>query len=104
MEPFSGLIKALEPWSLVRVKWRDAYAPHSGWHEVEDYEPEEAVAITVGRVWHDCQEHYLTVVGTIFEPEDGTVKTVGDINHIPLAWLIEVVELKENTDGNYTVA
>lgn len=78
-------------WQELKVRWRDAYAPHSGWHEVDDYEPEDAVAVTIGRLWKDCQEHYITLVGTVFSTEDGTPKTVGDINHIPIAW-IESVE------------
>ncbi len=90
MEHVESQIRNLEEWTEVRVTWRDAHAPHSGWHEVDEYEPEEAIAVTLGRVWHNCQEHYLTLAGTIFKPEDGIVKTVGDINHIPMAWIIKI--------------
>lgn len=83
-------ISALKPWTEIRVTWRDAYAPHSGWHEVDDYEPEEATAITIGRYWPDCQEHYLTVAGTVFDNDSETPKTVGDINHIPLGWILKI--------------
>lgn len=82
-------IDDLQDWQEIRVTWRDAHAPHSGWHEVDEYEPEEAIAITTGRYWRGCQEHYLTVVGTIFQTE-GTPKTVGDINHIPLGWILKI--------------
>lgn len=90
MEHIESQIRNLDEWTEVRVTWRDAHAPHSGWHDVDEYEPEDATAVTLGRVWHNCQEHYLTLVGTIFKPEDGTVKTVGDINHIPMAWIIKI--------------
>jgi hypothetical protein len=83
-------IKSLDAWTPVRVTWRDAHAPHSGWHEVDEYQPETAEATTLGRVWHDCQKHYLTLAGTIFESEDGNIKTVGDINHIPIAWIVKI--------------
>lgn len=83
-------IRNLPEWTEIRVKWRDAHAPHSGWHEVEEYEPELAEATTLGRVWHNCQEHYLTLAGTVFEAEDGKISTVGDINHIPLAWIMQI--------------
>ena len=75
-------IENLQEWQIVKVRWRDAYSPHSGWHEVNEYTPEDAIAVTIGRVWKNCQEHYLTLVGTVFETEDSDPKTVGDINHI----------------------
>jgi hypothetical protein len=90
MDYNSELVNTLKPWQEVRVTWRDAYAPHSGWHEVDEYEPEGAEAITLGRVWHNCQQHYLTIAGTVFEPEDGNIKTVGDVNHIPLGWIMKI--------------
>lgn len=80
----------LQPWQEIKVTWRDAYSPHSGWHDVSDYEPEDAVAVTIGRFWKDCQENYLTVVGTVFQTEDNDPKTVGDINHIPLGMILEI--------------
>jgi len=85
-----GQIDGLGEWQEVRVRWRDAYSPASGWHTTADYEPEDSVATTIGRVWVGCQEHYLTVVGTIFECELPNPETVGDINHIPLGWILSV--------------
>lgn len=83
-------IADLDGWQEIRVTWRDAYSPHSGWHEVAEYVPEDAVAVTMGRYWKDCQENYLTVVGTIFQTEDGEPKTVGDVNHIPVGMILEI--------------
>ena len=80
----------IQPWTEVRVTWRDAFAPHSGWHEVEEYEAEDATAVTVGRYWPGCVEHYFTTAGTVFKHEGDTPKTVGDINHIPLGWILKV--------------
>lgn len=84
-------------WSQLRVKWRDAYAPHSGWHEVDEYSPEDAVATTIGHLWKDCQEAYLTLAGTVFDPEGSNPKTVGDINHIPYGMIlkVEVINVRE---------
>jgi hypothetical protein len=81
-------------WAEVRVKWRDAHSPASGWHDIDDYEPAESVAVTLGRVWNGCQEHYLTLVGTVFESELPNPETVGDINHIPMAWIISIEMLQ----------
>lgn len=88
---FIEMIKNLPEWSEVRVRWRDAHAPHSGWHEIDEYDPKDQIAVTTGKVWKDCQEHYLTLVGTYFETESGVVETVGDINHIPLSCIVEII-------------
>jgi len=80
----------LNEWDEIRVRWRDAFAPHSGWHEIDEYEPEDALATTIGRYWKDCLDNYLTVAGTVFMTESGTPKTVGDINHIPLGWIVDI--------------
>lgn len=94
-------VKGLPEWTEVRVRWRDAHAPHSGWHEVDEYEPEDAVAVTLGRVWHNCHEHYLTLVGTVFEFEDSP-KTVGDVNHIPWGMVLDVeVVSQRNNHAEY---
>lgn len=88
--PIGMNIEHLKPWTEIRVTWRDAHAPHSGWHEVDEYIPEEATAVTIGRYWPECQEHYLTTAGTVFEYEGDSPKTVGDINHIPLGWILKI--------------
>jgi hypothetical protein len=86
-------IRLIPDWTEVRVKWQDAYCPASGWHDTQDYEPRNSEATTLGRIWHDCQEGYLTVVGTIFEAEMPTPECVGDINHIPIGWVTSVTRL-----------
>jgi hypothetical protein len=83
-------ITHIQPWSEVRVTWRDAYSPASGWHDVDDYQTEDDVAVTLGRYWANCQEHYITIVGTVFTYEGDTPKTIGDINHIPLGWISKI--------------
>jgi hypothetical protein len=90
MYPGKEQVSQIQPWSEIRVTWRDAYAPHSGWHEVEEYEAEDAVAETVGRYWPGCHEQYLTTAGTVFQFEGDTPKTVGDINHIPWGWILKI--------------
>lgn len=96
MESIAAVISGLENWSEVRVRWRDAHAPHSGWHEVDEYIPEDATAVTLGRVWQNCQNNYLTLVGTVFEYDGDSPKTVGDINHIPIAWILDVELIRRN--------
>jgi hypothetical protein len=100
MDNIMQFVHNLDEWAEIRVTWRDAHAPHSGWHEVDEYEPEDAVAVTIGRYWKNCQQHYLTTAGTIFKPEDGTIKTVGDINHIPLSWIIDIELIGKDNNGS----
>lgn len=92
MSPFE--IGQLPEWAEVRVKWTDAHSPDSGWHNTDTYEPKDSVATTLGRVWKDCQDGYLTLVGTLFESEMPTPECVGDINHIPLGWLVSIEQLE----------
>jgi hypothetical protein len=93
-------IRAIPDWTEVRVKWQDAYCPASGWHDTQDYEPRNSEATTLGRIWHDCQEGYLTVVGTIFEAEMPTPECVGDINHIPITWVLDIEILPNSQTHN----
>lgn len=85
-------IQGLPSWTEVRVRWRDAHAPHSGWHEVEEYDCEDAIAITIGKIWHNCHKDYLTLCGTVFEGEE--IKTVGDVNHIPWGMILDCDVIK----------
>jgi hypothetical protein len=84
-------------WQEIKVRWRDAYSPHSGWHEIDEYEPKDAVAVTIGRFWKDCQENYLTLVGTVFE-NDGEPETIGDINHIPLGMILSIEPINKTSE------
>lgn len=92
------VVNGLTDWQLVAVKWRDAHSPHSGWHEVDDYQAEDAVAVTVGRVWKNCHPEYLTTAGTVFVTDEKP-KTVGDINHIPFGMILEITPLQGVPNG-----
>jgi hypothetical protein len=91
-------ISQLGEWAEVRVKWLDAYCPSSGWHDTDSYETKDSVATTLGRVWKDCQEGYLTLVGTLFEAELPTPECVGDINHIPIAWIVSLETIQPSKE------
>lgn len=90
---FEAMVNNLAEWTEVRVRWMDAHAPHSGWHEIDEYVPDDAIAVTIGRIWKDCKTNYLTLVGTIFEGED--LKTVSDINHIPWGMVLDIEVIRE---------
>lgn len=90
---FEAMVNNLTEWTEVRVRWMDAHAPHSGWHEIDEYVPDDAVAVTIGRIWKDCKPNYLTLVGTVFEGDD--LKTVSDINHIPWGMVLDIEIIRE---------
>jgi len=93
-------IKSIPEWTEVRVRWADAHSPASGWHDTSDYEPRDSIATTLGRVWHDVQEGYITLVGTIFESELPNPECIGDINHIPFGWIMDITIIsKDNNNG-----
>lgn len=86
----TDIVKNIPAWSEVRIRWQDAYSPASGWHNVQDYETDDSICTTIGRLWQDCQTGYITIVGTVFESELPNPETVSDINHIPVHWLVSV--------------
>jgi len=92
-------IEKIPSWTEVKVRWRDAYSPAAGWHDVEEYESRDSTATTYGRIWAGCQEHYITIVGTIFESELPNPETVSDINHIPIGWILDI-EILPNSQAH----
>lgn len=94
MEVTNEIIKAIPAWSEVRVRWRDAYCAPAGWVDVDDYEPKDSIATTLGRIWKDCQDNFLTLVGTVFESELPDPEQVGDVNHIPIVWILDIEVIK----------
>ena len=100
---FFGLINktptTIPEWSLVRVRWRDAYDAPNGWTEVSSYKPEDQIADTVGYLWANCQPEYLTLASTIFPQELPKPECVGNVTHIPIAMIQSVEILKQGVGG-----
>jgi len=94
-------INSIPEWSEIRVRWMDAYCPASGWHETANYEPKDSTATTIGRLWKNFQEDYITVVGTIFESELPEPETIADINHIPINWVTSIEIIQPHNTGEY---
>ena len=92
------VVNNIEPWSLVEITWRDAYDASNGWTEVSTYKPEDQVARTVGYVWKDCQKHYITMCGTMFDAELPKVETVGNVTHVPIAMIQSIRKIQQRRD------
>lgn len=88
-------VRKLKPWALVEITWRDAYDASNGWTEVNTYKPEDQIARTVGYVWKDCQAHYITLCGTMFDAELPKVETVGNVTHVPIAMIQSIRKIEQ---------
>ena len=93
-------------WPLVAIHWRDAFDGENGWTDVDKYEPEDTTVVTVGWLWEDCLNGYLTVVNSYFPDEVTDPKTVGMPTHIPVGMIIDMfmidqplVDLKDDEES-----
>lgn len=88
-------MKVKSTWPLVAIHWRDAFDGENGWTDIEKYEPEDTTVVTVGWLWEDCLEGYVTVVNSYFPDEVSDPKTVGMPTHIPVGMVIDVFMLEQ---------
>ena len=82
-------------WDLVSVHWRDAFDGENGWTDVKEYKAKEATVVTVGWLWPDCLDGYITLVNSYFPDEVPDMKTAGMPVHIPLGMVIDMQTLKQ---------
>ena len=82
-------------WSLVAVLWKDAFDGPNGWTDIKDYESKAAMVCTVGWLWPDCLEGYITLVNSYFPDEANDMETVGMPVHIPLGMVKRTVVLSQ---------
>lgn len=83
------------PWALVAVHWRDAYDAPNGWTEIATYRPAEQTVVTVGWLWPDCLEGYVTLVTSYMPDEVADMKTVGMPTHIPCEMVLATFLLNQ---------
>jgi hypothetical protein len=82
-------------WDLVSIHWRDAYDGENGWTTIKEYKPTDATVVTVGWLWPNCLEGYVTLVTSYFPDEVPNLKTVGMPTHIPNEMIIKQTILKQ---------
>lgn len=88
-------MKIKSSWPLVAVHWQDAYDGENGWTEVKTYEPEQCTVVTVGWLWENCLDGYMTIVGSYMPDEVDDPKTVGMPIHIPVGMVLNVYILDQ---------
>lgn len=84
-------------WPLVVVHWVDAFDGENGWTDVEKYSPVETTVVTVGWMWAECLEGYVTLVNSYFPDEVEEPKTVGMPTHIPVGMVISIKIIEQPT-------
>jgi hypothetical protein len=60
------------PWSLVAVHWIDAFDSPNGWINTKEYSPQTQHVVSVGWLWADLLEGYLSVTCSYCPNEDPT--------------------------------
>lgn len=81
------------PWPMVAILWRDAFDGENGWTDVEDYKPTETLVVTVGFLWPNCLDGYVTLVNSFMPDELPNIKTTSGPVHIPVGMVVETVLL-----------
>ena len=82
-------------WDLVSIHWRDAFDGENGCSDTKEYKPKDATVVTVGWLWPDCLEGYVTLVTSYFPDEVPNLKTVGMPTHIPNGMIIAQTVIKQ---------
>jgi len=83
------------PWSLVAIHWIDAFDSSNGWIHTKDYAPKPQHVVSVGWLWPDILEGYLSVTCSWCPEEEPELDSVGMVTHIPLGMVQRVVTLGE---------
>jgi hypothetical protein len=88
----AGLISPSR-WSLVAVHWIDAFDSPNGWIATGDYKPKTQHVVSVGWLWPDILEGYVSLTGSYCPDEEPELDTVGMVTHIPVGMVQKVVAL-----------
>jgi len=89
----AGLSKC--QWSLVAVHWIDAFDSANGWIGTKTYEPKPQHVISVGWLWPDLLDGYVSVTCSWCPEEEPEMDTVGMVTHIPTGMVQKIVVLDE---------
>jgi hypothetical protein len=83
------------PWSLVAVHWVDAFDSTNGWINTKEYKPKTQHVVSVGWLWPDILEGYVSVTCSWCPMEEPELDTVGMVTHIPVGMVQKVVVIDE---------
>jgi hypothetical protein len=81
-------------WSLVAVHWLDAFDSSNGWISIKEYKAKPQHIVSVGWLWPDLLEGYVSVTCSYCPDEDPEPETVGMVTHIPRGMVQKIVVLE----------
>lgn len=84
-------------WDLVSVTWVDAFDGDTGWTEVEEYEAQECLCVSVGFIWPNALDGYVTLVSGFIIDNEEPLNTVSNVAHIPTSMVRRIQHLGTNT-------
>jgi hypothetical protein len=83
------------PWSLVAIHWLDAFDGDNGWTDIEKYDPSATTVVSVGFLWPDCLQGYVTLVSSYMPDEVPDMLTTSNPVHIPTGMVLDIVLLSQ---------
>lgn len=90
----AGLISPC-PWSLVAIHWTDAFDSENGWICIREYKPKPCEVVSVGFLYPDVLDGYISITGSYMPDELPEMETIGMITHIPCAMVKQIVVLEQ---------
>jgi len=77
----------------VAVHWIDAFDSENGWIHTKTYKAKPQYVVSVGWLWPDLLEGYVSVTCSYCPDEEPEMDTVGMVTHIPSGMVVQVVML-----------
>ena len=95
MSTSAGLTDKKCPWSLVAIHWIDAFDGSNGWTDIKDYKPKACEVVSVGYLWPDLLDDYVSITASYMPDELPEMQTVGMVSHIPCSMVRRIVVLEQ---------
>jgi len=81
------------PWALVAIHWIDAFDSSNGWISIKEYKAKPQHVVSVGWLWPDLLEDYVSVTCSYCPDEDPEPDSIGMITHIPVGMVQKIINL-----------
>lgn len=83
------------PWSLVAIHWTDAFDSQNGWVDISEYHPKATHVVSVGYLYPEALEGYVSITGSYMPDELPEMETIGMVTHIPNGMVNKIVVLDQ---------
>jgi hypothetical protein len=79
----------------VAIHWIDAFDSANGWIDIKDHKPRATEVVSVGFLWPDLLDDYVSITGSYMPDELPEMETVGMVTHIPCSMVKRIVMLEQ---------